>query len=90
MLIGIFVSLVVGLCLGGISFWFWMKRTERKKTEKEKTEKEKKEEMKDPEQSEDDPLRVLYDAEVKEKGPDAVGTFDKWKENVSLFKIKFN
>ncbi|KAF7638819.1 hypothetical protein Mgra_00001627 [Meloidogyne graminicola] len=80
-LIGIFVSLVVGLCLGGISFWFWMKRTERKKTEKEKTEKEKKEERKDPEQSEDDPLRVLYDAEVKEKGPDAVGTFDKWKEN---------
>ncbi|KAF7633256.1 hypothetical protein Mgra_00007357 [Meloidogyne graminicola] len=63
---------IVFLALIGLAaafVWFWMKKTKKEK------------EAETPEQLEDKLLRALYDDEAKKKGPDAVGPFDKWKDN---------
>ncbi|KAF7624762.1 hypothetical protein Mgra_00009969 [Meloidogyne graminicola] len=63
---------IVFLALIGLAaafVWFWMKKSKKGK------------EAETPEQLEDKFLRALYDDEAKKKGPDAVGPFDKWKDN---------
>ncbi|KAF7633242.1 hypothetical protein Mgra_00007343 [Meloidogyne graminicola] len=63
---------IVFLALIGLAaafVWFWMKKSKKEK------------EAETPEQLEDKFLRALYDDEAKKKGPDAVGPFDKWKDN---------